>query len=141
MPELDEKQAFAARLKKALKRSSKSIESASELATQFNLRHHAEPVTPQAAQKWLSGTARPTADKIKTLADWLDVSEQWLRFGVTDMKRTQPVRKAKPADDAINPTAEELELLRRMRSLSAYRRQLVEGVIEQFSLDNEIWKP
>lgn len=140
MPALDEKKAFAARLKQALKRSSKRIETASELATQFNLRHPAEPITPQAAQKWLTGTARPTVDKIKTLADWLDVSEQWLRFGVTDTKRSRPSKGTKPSDEAIQPTAEELELLRRLRGLSAYRRQLVEGVIEQFSLDGEVWK-
>ncbi|MBW5805865.1 transcriptional regulator [Burkholderia sp. COPS] len=138
MPDVDDKKAFASRLRQALKRSSKKIETASELATQFNLRSN-EPITPQAAQKWLTGTARPTVDKIKTLADWLDVSEQWLRFGVTDTKRSRPAKGAKPADEAIQPTAEELELLRRLRSLSAYRRQLVEGVIEQFSLDGEIW--
>ncbi|KVR84272.1 hypothetical protein WK24_25575 [Burkholderia vietnamiensis] len=140
MPTLDEKKAFAARLKQALKRSSKRIETASELATQFNLRQHGEPITPQAAQKWLTGSARPTVDKIKTLADWLEVSEQWLRFGVTDMKRSRPAKSAKPTAEAIQPTVEELELLRCLRSLSAYRRQLVEGVIEQFSLDGEVWK-
>jgi len=140
MAQLDEKKAFAARLKKALKRSSKKIETATELALQFNLRQHGEPITPQAAAKWLSGTARPTVDKIQTLADWLDVSPEWLRFGVTDMKRSRPGKGAKPAGDAIQPTAEELEVLRRLRGLSEYRRQLVEGVIEQFSLDGEIWK-
>ncbi|ASV99005.1 transcriptional regulator [Paraburkholderia aromaticivorans] len=139
MPTVDEKQAFTSRLKQALKRSPKKIEAASQLATQFNLRHPAEPITPQAAQKWLSGTARPTVDKIKTLAEWLDVSEQWLRYGVTDMKRSRP-KGAKPSDEAIRPTAEELELIRRLRQLSAYRRQLVEGVIEQFAMDGEIWK-
>jgi len=139
MPTLDEKQAFTFRLKQALKRSPKKIEAASQLATQFNLRHPAEPITPQAAQKWLSGTARPTVDKIKTLAEWLDVSEQWLRYGVTDMKRSRP-KGAKPSDEAIRPTAEELELIRRLRQLSAYRRQLVEGIVEQFALDGEIWK-
>ncbi|WP_321891984.1 transcriptional regulator [Paraburkholderia tropica] len=136
--ELDEKKAFASRLKQALKRSSKKIETATELSTQFNLRSN-EPITPQAAGKWLTGMARPTIDKINTLADWLDVSPEWLRFGVTDMKR-RPAKGAKLPDDAIQPTAEELEMLRRLRRLSEYRRQLVEGVIEQFSLDGEIWK-
>ncbi|MFP3801172.1 transcriptional regulator [Paraburkholderia sp. SIMBA_027] len=140
MPTLDEKKAFATRLKQALKRSSKRIETATELSTQFNLRHPAEPITPQAAQKWLTGTARPTVDKIKTLADWLDVSPEWLRFGVTDMKRSRPAKGAKPTEETIQPTAEELEVLRRLRGLSEYRRQLVEGVIEQFSLDDEIWR-
>lgn len=139
MPQVDEKKAFAARLKQALKRSSKKIETASQLATQFNLRSN-EPITPQAAQKWLTGAARPTVDKIKTLSDWLDVSPEWLRFGVTDMKRRPAAKRTKPADETTQPTAEELELLRRLRGLSAYRRQLVEGVIEQFSLDGEVWK-
>ncbi|VVE71659.1 hypothetical protein PCA31118_03938 [Pandoraea captiosa] len=140
MPTLDEKKAFAARLKQALKRSPKKIETASELATQFNLRHPVEPITPQAAQKWMAGTARPTIDKIKTLSEWLDVSEQWLRFGITDMKRPRPEKGASATDAEVKPTADELELLRRLRGLSAYRRQLVEGVIEQFSLDGEVWK-
>ncbi|KVL29767.1 hypothetical protein WS98_25410 [Burkholderia territorii] len=138
MPDSDEKKEFAARLKQALKRSPKRIETASELAIQFNLRHPAEPITPQAAQKWLTGAARPTVDKIKTLAAWLDVSEQWLRFGVTDMKR--PPKSPQQVEETITPMPEELELLGRLRRLSAYQRQLVEGVIEQFSLDREIWK-
>ncbi|OXJ21302.1 transcriptional regulator [Burkholderia sp. AU6039] len=140
MPDLDEKKEFAARLKQALKRSSKRIETASELAIQFNLRHPAEPITPQAAQKWLMGTARPTVDKVKTLATWLDVSEQWLRFGVTDMRRPRHSPQQQQEEKAVKPTPDELELLGRLRRLSAYQRQLVEGVIEQFSLDREIWK-
>ncbi|MDN7623819.1 transcriptional regulator [Burkholderia cenocepacia] len=140
MPDSDEKKEFAARLKQALKRSPKRIETASELAIQFNLRHPAEPITPQAAQKWLTAAARPTVDKIKTLAAWLDVSEQWLRFGVTDMKRPPKSSQQVKAEKAITPTPEELELIGRLRGLSAYQRQLVEGVIEQFSLDREVWK-
>lgn len=140
MLELDEKKAFAIRLKQALKRTSKKIETASQLATQFNLRHPADPITPQAAQKWLSGTARPTADKVRTLAEWLDVSDHWLRFGVTDMKRGTRSKGSKPNEEAIHLTAAEIELIRRLRRLSEYRRQLVEGMIEQFALDGEIWK-
>ena len=140
MPESEEKKAFAVRLKQALKRSSKRVETASELAIQFNLRHPAESITPQAAQKWLTGAARPFVDKIKTLAVWLDVSEQWLRFGVTDMKRPPKSSQQSKPETAITPTPEELELLGRFRRLSAYQQQLVEGVVEQFSLDKEIWK-
>jgi len=139
MPELDDKQAFASRLKQALKRSSKKVETASILATQFNLRHPAEPITPQAAQKWLAGTARPTVDKIKTLAEWLNVSDQWLRYGVTDMKRTSP-KTGKPSEEPIRPTAAEVELIRQLRKLPEHRRQIVADVIEQFALDGEIWK-
>lgn len=48
---LSEKTAFAERLKLALTRSSKKIETATELALQFNLRHPNDPVTQQAVQK------------------------------------------------------------------------------------------
>ncbi len=140
MLEIDEKQAFAKRLKAALKRTSKKVETASQLADQFNLRHPAEPITSQAAQKWLTGAARPTVDKIKTLADWLDVSEQWLRFGVTDMKRSAQKKEGKVGGGVIEPTPEELEVIRRLRSLPEHRRQIVLDVLEQFSLDGEIWK-
>ncbi|OYZ84678.1 MAG: hypothetical protein B7Y03_02415 [Polaromonas sp. 24-62-144] len=78
---VDDKKAFAERLKTALKRLPKSIETATELAHQFNLKHQNEPITPQAAQKWLQGTAFPTTDKLQTLADWLNVSAHWLKNG------------------------------------------------------------
>jgi len=140
MPEINEKQAFAARLKAALKRTKKKVETPAQLATQFNLRHPADPITSQAAQKWLSGTARPTVDKIKTLADWLDVSEQWLRFGVTDMKRSAQKKGEAQADEGIQPTPEELEIIRRLRSLPEHRRRIIEDVLEAFSTDIEAWK-
>lgn len=78
---LSEKAAFAERLKLALTRSRKKIHSPNELALQFNLRHSNSSISPQAAQKWLAGTACPTSDKIETLAHWLGVSAHWLRFG------------------------------------------------------------
>jgi transcriptional regulator with XRE-family HTH domain len=140
MLEIDEKQAFAKRLKQALKRTSKKVETPAQLATQFNLRHSAEPITAQAAQKWLAGTARPTVDKIKTLAEWLDVSDAWLRFGVTDMKRAKREKGEAKEKGKIEPTPDELEIIRRLRSLPAHRREIVLNVLEAFSTDIEAWK-
>lgn len=34
-----------------------------------------------AARKWLVGEAIPTQDKMRTLAEWLHVPIDWLRFG------------------------------------------------------------
>ena len=39
------------------------------------------PVTTHAARKWLMGEAMPTQDRIQLLAEWLNVSASWLRFG------------------------------------------------------------
>lgn len=140
----DEKQAFAARLRQALKRSPKKIQTATELAVQFSLRHPNAAITTQAAQKWLTGKARPTPDKIETLAQWLDVSPLWLRHGVPDPAppaRRKPHILAEPAaPGAMLPSAKEQELLRRLRAMPEARRHLVEEIVEQFALDGEMWR-
>lgn len=47
------------------------------------------PVTTLAARKWLMGEAMPTQDRIQLLAEWLNVSASWLRFGVKAMRSTE----------------------------------------------------
>lgn len=143
MPQLDEKQAFTARLKQALKRSPKKVATANELALQFNLRYKGESVSQQAVQKWLTGKSRPTPDKIATLADWLNVPVQWLRYGVgekalppaTEMRAREPLPRFEPL------TEEELALVQRIRGLSEHRKYLVTEIVEQFALEREIWRP
>src|SRR5260221_9910898 len=82
MPTAQEKAAFAQRLQLALNRLPKPVKGPTQLANQFNLRHRGDtPVSPQTAHKWLSGRTIPTADKIKTLAEWLHVNEHWLHYG------------------------------------------------------------
>jgi len=141
MPNLDEKQAFAIRLKQALKRSHKKVETAAELALQFNLRHSGESVTAQAAQKWLTGKSRPTMDKIETLASWLSVSAQWLRYGIGEKTQAPPLalRSREPELSLPALTQEEIALMLRIRSLSEHRRYLVTEIVEQFALEQEIW--
>ncbi|MCL2635597.1 MAG: transcriptional regulator [Betaproteobacteria bacterium] len=136
MEKASEKQAFAARLQQALKRSPKKIDTATELAVQFSLRHPDAAITPQAALKWLTGRARPTPDKIETLAKWLDVSPMWLRHGIADKARSGHAPKQ---DGPLQPTTEEIHLLERLRALPEARRLLVLGIAEQFALDGEVW--
>lgn len=131
----DEKQAFAKRLKQALRRSPKPVETPSELALQFNLRHPNEPITPQAAQKWLKGTARPTDDKIKTLAEWLGVSTTWLRFGVQVPGEPPSKKRRRPTDEAAAFTAQEVELIRFFRQLPEHRQRVLRDLIEDLTLD------
>ena len=140
---VNEKLAFSLRLKQALKRSPKKVETPTDLATQFNLRHPNESISPQAAQKWLSGQARPTVDKIETLADWLNVSAQWLRLGIGE-ERTQNEAgkknlKGKETGQSL-PTGEELALIGKLRVLSAHRRFLVTEIVEQFFIEQENWR-
>ncbi|WP_034350068.1 transcriptional regulator [Herbaspirillum sp. GW103] len=139
MKTVDEKQAFSTRLRQALKRSPRKIETATELSVQFSLRHPEAPITPQAAQKWLTGKARPTADKIETLAEWLDVSPMWLRHGVADKARPYTGNLTQMQDEPFQPTEEEILHLKRLRAMPEARRLLVLGVVEQFALDGEVW--
>ena len=145
MQKMDDKQAFSARLRQALKRSPKKIETATELAVQFSLRHPGAAITPQAAQKWLTGKGRPTADKIETLAKWLQVSSTWLRYGIADQARPYPLPALPVAGATLSeakspvPTPDESLLLQRLRAMPEARRRLVYEVVEQFALEGEIW--
>jgi transcriptional regulator with XRE-family HTH domain len=137
----DEKQAFAARLNLALKRSRKKISTPSELTVQFNLRYGGEPITPQAAQKWLSGQNRPSPDKIETLAAMLNVSYQWLRFGIPEVTPAK-ARPSSPSpatkQDALTPA--DLHLIASLRSLPEHQQHLVTEIVEQFALQQEMWQ-
>lgn len=140
MPTPDEKRLFSHRLKQALKRSPKKVSSAAELSLQFNLRHTSEPVTAQAAQKWLTGQSMPTVDKIATLAAWLNVSTQWLRFGIAEERISNHQSKKSTSLQRSQPTEDELRFLEKFRALPEHRRHLVLEIVEQFGLDQEMWQ-
>ncbi|MFW7343390.1 transcriptional regulator [Pollutimonas sp. H1-120] len=141
MSKVDEKQAFSARLKLALKRSRKKIETASELALQFNLRHPNQSISQQAAHKWLTGQARPTLDKIETLAKWLNVPIVWLRYGVSS--ETHGYAVSEPLQNTAQELAplseDELKLLMYLRNMPGHRRSLIMEIAEQFFIDGNIW--
>jgi transcriptional regulator with XRE-family HTH domain len=134
MQKTDDKQAFASRLRQALKRSAKKISTAADLAVQFSLRHPEAAITTQSAHKWLTGKSRPTAEKLKTLAVWLDVSPTWLLYGVADLPQAAP--RARLAEPVI-PTPGELLLIERLRSLPESRRLLIQEIVEMCLLDAE----
>lgn len=142
MPTVEEKIEFSNRLKQALKRSPKKIETATELALNFNLRHNSDPITTQAAQKWMTGKALPTIDKIATLASWLNVPLQWLRFGIAEDRQpisTRKVFKTK-LSPSVPPTKDELRLLEMLRVMPEHRRNLVHDLVEQLSQDQAMWR-
>lgn len=139
---LSEKAAFAERLKLALTRSRKKVDTATELALQFNLRHPNDPVTQQAVQKWLSGNACPTPDKIETLADWLGVSAHWLRFGSpndTNRKRSSSKRQIRSPSSSSSLSNDENRLIERLRQLTPHQQTLITELVIQLTLEKEIW--
>jgi hypothetical protein len=77
----NERELFSLRLQQTLRNAHHSPDSPTELARDFNIRFSGRPITVHAARKWLVGEAIPTQDKMRTLAEWLHVSIEWLRFG------------------------------------------------------------
>lgn len=74
------KQRFGARLREAMVRAGYDPKPAL-LEREFNLRWHGKPMTLHGVRRWLLGEAVPGQDKIVTLAEWLQVSPQTLRYG------------------------------------------------------------
>lgn len=72
---------FSERLQQALRNADYSPDSPTQLAREFNVRFSGRPITVHAARKWLVGEAIPTQEKLRTLAQWLGVPAEWLRFG------------------------------------------------------------
>lgn len=51
------------------------------VAHEFNLRYWGKSITPHTARNWLIGKSIPMQDKLRVLADWLQVNPDALRFG------------------------------------------------------------
>lgn len=56
-------------------------DSATVVQREYNSHSNQPPISSHAVRKWLMGEAIPTQDRIQVLANWLNVSPSWLRFG------------------------------------------------------------
>lgn len=90
---MNEKQKFSERLRQSLRNANIDSHSPTRLTLKFNLRYRGAPVSTQAVRKWLEGKTIPSQDKLVVLAQWLNVSAHWLRFGTKDEPLTQPRKK------------------------------------------------
>ena len=110
----DEKQGFSRRFREAMRKIRVNANSPTQVAREFNLRYHGDPVTAQAIRKWLAGKALPSQDKIRTLALWLEITPQWLRFGEAERKEERGgAAKQDLASYGVDPVwvVKKLELL------------------------------
>ncbi len=126
----EEVQAFSLRLQTLLRNQGKPT-SPTALARDFNLRWRGAPVTVNATRKWLLGQAMPTMDKLAVLANLLNTSSDWLRWGVPAVE--EPVnlshehslsRSQRRLHEAKASFAQDFQLL------SATHQKLVSAVIE-----------
>jgi transcriptional regulator with XRE-family HTH domain len=133
MPTAQERSDFSARLRFALKKSAQPIKGATDLARIFNLKHRASAgVTVQTTHKWLTGRAIPTADKIETLAEWLDVNPHWLHYGPPPESAPTKAKDAQLKQLKYPPSSETLLLANKIEALPDHQRYLVAELITQF---------
>jgi len=103
--------------------------------------------TTTAIGKWLNGDAIPSAEKLRVLADWLEVRPEWLEYGVEPMRnrfdiavapqqgqQSSATLSSAPATTAIDPsfvasTPEEQTLLADFRRASPQSRRKARAVL------------
>jgi len=72
---------FSQRLTQELKRMGLPVGSPTQIAREFNQHFSGQPVSAQTVRKWLHSETVPTQPKLLSLAAWMGVSAQWLRYG------------------------------------------------------------
>jgi transcriptional regulator with XRE-family HTH domain len=130
MPKVvSESQQFADRLRSALE-SAGVRASPTLVANAFNLRYHGRSITPHTARNWLLGKVMPTQDKLRVLAEWLQVSPDELRFGRAPGKTYVYEMNDGPIEMALA----DREMIDRYLSLSQAERKTIRDVVSDFVL-------
>jgi transcriptional regulator with XRE-family HTH domain len=127
MQKVSESQLFADRLRGALE-SAGVRASPTKVANAFNLRYHGRSITPHTARNWLLGKVMPTQDKLRVLAEWLQVSPDELRFGRAPGKTYVFEMNAGP----IEMNLADREMVDRYLSLDAEERKTIRDVVTAF---------
>lgn len=126
----DEVRAFTVRLESLLLKKGSTL-SPTALARDFNLRWRGVPVTVNATRKWLMGQAMPTMDKIAVLANMLNTSQDWLRFGDLSLEDSDNRSYAKHLGIAEHlPRDEDKTFAQDFKLLNATNKRLVAAVME-----------
>ncbi len=130
-----ETQAFALRLRQALDSCGVRL-SPTVVANEFNLRYWGRSITPHTARNWLLGKAIPTQDKLRVLADWLQVGPDELRFGLA--AALQKVVEGLDSGESLSMV--DREMLNRYLSLSLHYRKTVRDVVSALVLASQAQK-
>lgn len=128
MVQPSEKQAFAARLRQLLDAAGVRP-SPTVIANEFNLRYWGRGITAHTARNWLLGNALPTQEKLRVLAQWLQVSPQELRYGAAPggLKVAESTELGACLDMA------DQEMIRRYVGLQPGDRKVIRDVVQAFA--------
>lgn len=120
----DERRHFSDRLRNALQACGYGT-SPTAFAQEFNLRAEGATVTVHGARKWLFGEAIPTQARVQVLAEWLNVTAAWLRFGDPDSAVASNSKRSTADIDSA-----ELRLLKDFRRLPEHTRVVVRDLVD-----------
>jgi len=127
------KQNFAQRLIKAMMALGLEPKPA-VLERQFNLHYSGEPMTLHGVRRWLRGETLPSQDKLISLAEWLRVPPDELRYGAEI--KTEIIQARERWDEAIS--YQEREVFEAFLSLPAPQRKVVREVIIAFAKASKV---
>lgn len=132
MVQPSEKQAFAARLRQLLDAAGVRP-SPTVIANEFNLRYWGRGITAHTARNWLLGNALPTQEKLRVLAQWLQVSPQELRYGAAPggLKVAESTELGAFLDMA------DQEMIRRYVGLQPGDRKVIRDVVQAFAVASQ----
>ena len=128
----NERKGFSKRLGHRLQHKAMPV-SATVLAREFNLRWRGANITVNAVRRWLVGEAIPAKDKLGVLADLLDVSEDWLRWGAADTDTAAddvPVHKLENAAATYMRSQEVKSLTQDIMLLSPKDREYLRALLD-----------
>lgn len=127
------RQQFSARLKKEFVRIGLPIASPTQIAQEFNARYPANKIAAQTVRKWLLADAIPTQAKLMSLAEWLEVSAEWLRFGTGKRKAVKAGEKSAESEVGVVVVGKQqaaiVPVVELLAKLSPKNIRLVEGIV------------
>lgn len=100
------------------------------VANEFNLRYWGRSITAHTARNWLLAKSIPTQDKLRVLANWLQVSPDELRFG----QKAGVIKTAEAMSDLRNLNMSDREMLGRYLALDINARKTVRDVVTALSV-------
>ena len=128
MTAANERDGFRKRLDEALKKRSRHPASPTRLAEDVG-RVIGRKVSAQAVRKWLDGDSLPTIEKLKALADLLQVAPVWLQYGDEGAVRGTA---AHPLQN-YRASLSDRELVKRFRRLDDRQQQAIAEIITALS--------
>jgi hypothetical protein len=100
------------------------------VANEFNLRYWGKSITPHTARNWLLGKPLPMQDKLRVLAEWLQVSQDELRYGTS-----ATVAKLQDRNSESHALSmQDREMLKRYLSLPPENRKTDRDVVTALAL-------